>query len=134
VTARLDVLELDFQRRLHLTVGRRRDLRVWRQNVGTIVRRDARGRHCGVFHAGPPKGASDFSGVVMPEGWRLEVEMKSAKGKRSPQQIRWAAFMDRAGAVYALIAYDPELDLTQNLAHAVEVLEQAIAARRQRSG
>lgn len=122
--------ELEFQGELMLALGARPDMRVWRQNVGSVPVRNEHGRILRVFHAGPPTGASDISGIVRPEGWRLELEMKSATGERSPAQERWADMIIRGGGVYALLAYDADLSLAENVAAAVVAVEAAIARRR----
>jgi hypothetical protein len=87
--------EKAFQSQLMLALSQLPRVRVWRQNVGIVETADRR-----FFHAGPPKGAADISGIVAPEGWRLEVECKAGKGKRSPEQIAWAAFIQLSGGVY----------------------------------
>ena len=122
--------ELEFQGEVLLALGARRDVRLWRQNVGSVPVRNERGVLLRYFHAGPPTGASDLSGIVRPEGWRLELEFKSAEGERSPEQERWAAMVEGGGGVYALLAYDASLSRVDNVAAAVLAVEAAIARRR----
>lgn len=126
--------ELDFQGHLLLALGRHPQFRVHRQNVGSVPVRDARGRVIRYFHAGPPEGASDLSGIVRAPadvaGLRLEVELKFTGGTRSPAQIAWAEHITRSGGVYVLVAYDAARSLTDNVAAAVRAIESAIDARR----
>lgn len=122
--------ELEFMDRLKLRLGAHPSLRWWRQNVGSVPVRNERGKVMRVFHAGPPNGASDLSGIVRPEGWRLEVELKSATGSRSPEQIRWADFITTSGGVYTCAGYDPGLSLAENVEIAAAAVLAAIDRRR----
>jgi hypothetical protein len=122
--------ELAFMDRLMLAIGARDDLRVWRQNVGTVLRRNETGEKIGVFRAGPPKGAADISGIVRPEGWRLEIETKARAGRRSVEQLRWARFIAESGGVYVLASYTEHLGLERSVEHAVDAIERAIWQRR----
>ncbi|MCU0691486.1 MAG: hypothetical protein MUF54_08795 [Polyangiaceae bacterium] len=124
--------EAVFMRQVMLALGRRGGLRLWRQNVATVAVRDDVGRVQRVFKAGPPKGAADLSGIVLPEGWRLEIEVKSAHGKLSEHQLRWGKFIERAGGVYVLLHYDASESMGGNVRAAEQLVEQAITARRMR--
>lgn len=125
--------EIEFMNQVMLAVGCNPTFRIHRQNVGSVPIRDRTGKVVRYFHAGPPVGASDLSGIVRPEGWRLEIEMKSSTGTRSPEQIRWADHIVTFGGVYVLIAYDPGLTPKQNIAEATRLITFAIEARRSRS-
>lgn len=122
--------EIEFMQQLMLAIGRSNDLRIWRQNTGSVPVRNPAGRVLRYFHAGPPTGAADVSGIVRPEGWRLEIELKSATGTRSLEQIRWGDFIVAAGGVYVLVAYDASLSPQQNIEAAAGVIHDAIARRR----
>ncbi len=115
---------------LLVALGSRPDVRLWRQNVGRIPLRDAAGNITRVFHAGPPRGAADLSGIIRPEGWRLEIEVKAAGGKRTPEQLRWAEFIGSSGGIYLLAAFDPDLAMTDNVQQVVDALDTAVAKRR----
>jgi hypothetical protein len=123
-------VELEFMRRLMLALGQHRDVCIWRQNVGKVPVRDHSGKTVRVFDAGPPKGAADLSGFVRPEGWRLEIEVKGARGKRSPAQETFARVIETGGGVYVLADYARDLTLEENVSASVAMLERAIAARR----
>lgn len=90
--------ETTYQVRLMLALSRVPGIRVHRQNVGNVRIHGTERR----FRAGPPPGAADISGIVGPEGWRLEVECKVRGRLRRREQIAWAEMMDGLGAVYFL--------------------------------
>jgi hypothetical protein len=117
-------------RRLLLALGRRPDMRLWRQNVGKVPVRDRTGRTERVFSTGVPKGAADLSGYVRPEGWRLEIEVKGPGGKRSPEQAVFAQLVAAGGCVYVLVAYDASQSMGDNVARGVRLVEAAVAIRR----
>lgn len=126
----MNTLELDFQHDLMAALNAPgRATRVFRQNVGTVVKRDQRGRQTGVFHAGPPKGAADLSGIVAPDGVRLEVEVKSATAPWKPEQKRWRAFIIARGGVHVIVRYDESTSMAENVAHAVATIDVAVARR-----
>jgi hypothetical protein len=126
------VSEHEFMRRLMLALGRRPDMRIWRQNVGSIPVRDDHGRIVRVFHTGVPKGAADISGYVRPEGWRLEIEVKGPNGVRSTEQETFARLVTQGGCVYALVGYDAARTMRENVAAGVRLVERALASRRAR--
>ncbi|MFA6166985.1 MAG: hypothetical protein WC700_10230 [Gemmatimonadaceae bacterium] len=127
----MNTLELTYQHALLAALNAPgRATRVFRQNVGTVVKRDRRGRQVGVFHAGPPKGAADLSGIVAPDGTRLEVEVKSATAPWTPEQKRWRAFIVARGGVHVIVRFDEERSMDENVADAVGAIDAAIAARR----
>lgn len=101
-----------------------RATRVWRQNVGTVVRRDDRGRKQGVFHAGPPKGAADLSGIA--HGLRLEIECKSARAGWTVEQQRWGDFIRNRGGVYVLVRFDEQLTMAENVVLSIRAIDAAI--------
>lgn len=123
--------ETDFVRRLLIEFSKIPRVRVWRQNVGTILMEGKDGE-TRVFTGGPPKGAADISGIVMETGWRLECEAKLPKKRRTKEQLRWAAFIERIGGIYLFCEYDPAMDLDANAVAAAARLQTAIAARHAR--
>jgi len=80
------------------------DLRVWRQNVGVAVpltptvRAALRNIEHRIVRFGIP-GAADLTGIL-PDGRRLEVEIKTAIGRQSQQQERFEAMITRFGGLY----------------------------------
>jgi hypothetical protein len=122
--------EHEFMRRLMLALGRRADLRIWRQNVGSIPVRDDAGRIVRVFHSGIPKGAADISGFVRPEGWRFELEIKGPETPVTPEQEHFARLLRDGGCVVAQVRYDARRTLAANVAAGVRLVDDAIRARR----
>ena len=124
-------LESEFQKPLYEELCRLPQVRVWRQNVGGVQIRDRAGQVRGRFEAGPPIGAADLSGLVAPEGWRLEVEVK-VKAPWTDEQKRWKAFIEAFGAMHVLVRWDRTLSMDANVARGVQLVLDAIAARRSR--
>jgi hypothetical protein len=122
-------LESEFQKPLYEALCRLPQVRVWRQNVGGVQVRDRAGQVRGRFEAGPPTGAADLSGIVAPEGVRLEVEVKVKEPWKDEQQ-RWKAFCETFGGVYVLVRWDKALDLKANVQRGVRLVLDAIEARR----
>jgi hypothetical protein len=90
----MSIDEIDFTHHALAQLGTDTRWRVWRQNCGEIPVRDRSGKVVRVFHPGPPNGAADISGIVREGGWRLEVELKMPKGKRSKAQVAWAKMVE----------------------------------------
>jgi hypothetical protein len=74
--------------------GTRPDMRLWRANSG-VARMGNRKVRFGV------PGQADLTGIL-PGGVRLEVEVKSATGRQSPEQAAYQAMIVRFGGVYVL--------------------------------
>lgn len=74
--------------------GARADMRLWRQNTGAATFRGQRVSF-GV------QGAADLSGIL-PDGRRLEIEIKSAVGRQSPEQRAYQTMIERFNGVYIL--------------------------------
>ncbi|MBI4815214.1 MAG: VRR-NUC domain-containing protein [Deltaproteobacteria bacterium] len=68
-------------------------VRVWRQNSGALPNEHGRFVHFGI------KGSSDISGIVGPEGWRLEVELKSSTGRLRDSQRAWLEMVAKHGGI-----------------------------------
>lgn len=77
-------------------IGSRTDVRLWRQNTGV-----ARTRTGQVVRFGVP-GQADLSGILMPSGRRIEIEVKSATGRQSEAQRRWQRMIEKFGGLYVL--------------------------------
>lgn len=76
------------------TFGTRRDMRIWRNNVGSVR---FKGR---VVKFGVP-GQADISGIL-PGGIRLEIECKSAVGRQEKDQRNFQRMIERFGGIYVL--------------------------------
>lgn len=123
-------LESDFQAALMRALGApRRSTRVWRQSVGAPLWRDEAGKVLGKVASGAPNGAADLTGVVSPEGWRLEVEVK-VKAPWTREQQAFERAIERAGGLYVLVRWVDGLDLQGNVAQGVAKVDAAVEARR----
>jgi hypothetical protein len=130
VSATFEMTETDFRRVLLVHIGARSTYRVWAQNCGRIAIRDNRGSVQRYFDAGPPEGAADISGVVIPEGWRIEFELKGPRTRVKQAQTNWGERMGEFGAVYALYRIDASRSLVENLDRAAYELDVAIEVKR----
>src|SRR4051794_33690092 len=72
----------------------RPELRLWRANTGVAVPLGT--DHVVRFGV---RGQADLSGIVR-GGRRLEIEVKSPRGRRSPQQVKWGEMIARFGGIY----------------------------------
>ncbi|MCX8511186.1 MAG: VRR-NUC domain-containing protein [Chthoniobacteraceae bacterium] len=96
--------EAQIQARVLLTLGRRPDVRIFRNNVGAY--KDATGtlRRFGLL-----VGSADLIGWVVVDGRAifLSVEIKTPIGKPSPEQETWLRNVRRMGGI-AFIARSAE--------------------------
>lgn len=77
------------------SLGRIKEIRVWRQNSGKLPNEQGR-----MVQFGTP-GAADITGIL-PDGRRLEIEVKTPTGRQSEQQKRYQDMIERFGGVYIL--------------------------------
>lgn len=119
-------LEYPFMKHLMIALGRRKDMKIWRQNTGGVeVYKN--GGSAGWFHAGPPDGAADISGIVSPEGCRLEIETKGEDTVTREAQDAWCAMIRRCGGVYVRVRYDEANTMPENVADAVRAIESEVS-------
>ena len=74
--------------------GTRPGLRIWRQNCG-VARIGER-----VVRFGVP-GQADLTGIL-PDGRRLEIEVKSPTGRQTPQQAAFQNMIEKFHGIYIL--------------------------------
>ena len=86
--------EKALQNEILRTFGTRPGFRIWRQNCGA-ARIDGR-----VVRFGIP-GQADLTGIL-PDGRRLEVEVKSPIGRQSRQQRAFQNMIGKFNGVYVL--------------------------------
>ena len=87
--------EHQIQNEILAEFGARKDMRIWRQNTGAIVI-DNRMVKFGV------PGQADITGLLIPSGRRLEIEVKNAKGRQREAQKKFQAMIEKSGGIYIL--------------------------------
>ncbi len=75
--------------------GTRSDMRLWRANVGVARMGKDRTVAFGL------KGQADLSGIL-PDGKRLEIEVKSATGRQREEQVAFQRMIERFKGIYVL--------------------------------
>lgn len=85
------------------TFGTRKDMRIWRANVGASTFQGPYGNQRVTF--GVP-GQADLSGIILDpttgKGTRLEIEVKSAVGRQRPEQVNYQKMIEQFGGIYIL--------------------------------
>jgi hypothetical protein len=106
--------ERDIQNEILIAVGSRKDVRLWRQNAGMARSLETDN----VIRMGVA-GCADLTGIVTISGLgvRLEIEVKTQKGRQSDQQIRFEKMVKDRGGIYIL---------ARSVDDAVSGLEEAI--------
>jgi hypothetical protein len=96
------------------TWGAHPRLRIWRVNTGMgwfadgkPARKTDRGAYPVKF--GVP-GQADISGLLLPNGRRLEIETKTIKGRQSKEQAAWQRITERFGGMYILARSVSDVD------------------------
>lgn len=112
--------EQTFQNELMMYLSRDfASIRFWRQPAGVIP-----AKRGGAVKAAP-NGAADITGIVRPEGWRVEIECKADGGRQSAAQRNWEQFIRASGGIYVLAVHDDEEDMATNCARvSIEIVEQ----------
>ena len=87
--------ESQIQRDILHYLATRTDLRAWRANAGAALSKR------GLVRFGVP-GQADISGLFFNTGRRLEIEVKTATGRQSPQQRKFQTMIERFGGLYIL--------------------------------
>lgn len=93
-----DIPEITLQKLVHARLNLLPGVRVWRASSGA-ARRGAQ-----LMHFGTP-GQADLSGLMLlPSGvgQRLEVELKTRRGRQTDDQRLWQLEIERYGGVYIL--------------------------------
>lgn len=122
------VIEAQFQAEIMLCIGSLDYVRCWRQNAGgvTFERRGKVQR----FRSGVPNGAADISGIVRPDGRRLEVEVKGPHGRLTKEQEAWGEFITSCGGIYLPAKYKPQHTMNENVDRVKYALDVEIARLR----
>lgn len=125
------VLESEFQAQIWLRIGQRDDVRLWRQNSGKALLRGPGGTRA---IQGAPTGACDLTGIVAPEGWRLEIEVKGSRYRPNPKkdaaQDRWADRIREFGGIHVKAVYNRIHSMAENVDRVNYTLDVEIAKKR----
>ena len=92
--------ESEIQNEILRTFGTRPDMRLWRANVG-VARLGGQRRGGGRVVRFGLAGQADLTGIL-PNGLRLEIEVKRDGGRQTLEQCRYQAMIQRFGGVYVL--------------------------------
>lgn len=87
--------ESQIQHAILLAWGSHPGLRIWRSNTG-VAKMGDRSVRFGVV------GQADISGLMLPSGRRLEIEVKSATGRQRPEQVVFQRMIESFGGLYVL--------------------------------
>lgn len=85
--------ESTIQKEILLEFGARQDMRIWRQNTGALKIDDR------FIRFGVP-GQADITGLLIPSGRRLEIEVKKLKGAQQESQKNFEKMITKSGGVY----------------------------------
>ncbi|MBQ7284675.1 MAG: hypothetical protein IJW72_00265 [Alphaproteobacteria bacterium] len=85
--------ESTIQKEILLEFGARQDMRIWRQNTGALKIDDR------FIRFGVP-GQADITGLLIPSGRRLEIEVKKLKGAQRESQKNFEKMIIKSGGVY----------------------------------
>lgn len=87
--------EHQIQNEILAEFGARNDMRIWRQNTGAALTKN------GMVRFGVP-GQADITGLLIPSGRRIEIEVKDAKGRQRESQKNFQAMIEKSGGIYIL--------------------------------
>lgn len=121
----MTISEQDFSNALRVAVtAAHLGVTLWRQPAGK-VRTDR-----GTWIECAPVGAADLTGVVAPEGWRVELEVKGAKTRETPEQRHWKERMTALGCLALTLRLDASRTLSENASDAAETVRRAVQHKR----
>jgi len=93
--------ETTIQSEILLAVGGDPRFRVWRQNTGV-----GRALTGGAIVRFGVRGGADLSGLIVGTGQRLEIEVKTDRGKQSKAQVRFGNMINECGGLYIVARSD----------------------------
>lgn len=100
-----------------LTLLRRLDVLAWRVPNGPVLHSINGGQR--VFKKSPIKGFPDIAGV-MPTGKFFAIELKTDKGRLSPEQLEWITKLNMTGAMAIVLRSKEQID---EFAHAISKMK-----------
>jgi len=91
------VPEAVLQNQIRLALGREPGVTLWRNNTGVAEHRGARVRY------GLCVGSADLIGILAPAGRFFALEIKTATGRVSPDQVRFLNLVRNRGGFAAVV-------------------------------
>jgi len=91
------VPEAVLQNQIRLALGREPDLALWRNETGVAVHNGRRVRY------GLCVGSADLIGILAPAGRFFALEIKTATGRVSPDQVRFLNLVRNRGGFAAVV-------------------------------
>lgn len=85
--------EQPFKQALRKHVFLQLRIKLWPQPPGKLPLRR------GGWIEGAPVGAADLTGIVMPEGWRIEIECKGLRTPETTEQREWRQWIVSQGGI-----------------------------------
>lgn len=110
------MLERDLQHAVRLRLGREADLCLWRNSAGATEEWNPDTAKARTIRYGLAPGAADLIGLLRPNGRFFALELKTDRGRLSPEQVRWLDLVRSFGG-FAGVA--------RSVDEAVEALERA---------
>jgi hypothetical protein len=89
-----------------LTCLKQSGLVYWRVNNSPSLFNNKSGQVC--FRKSPVKGFPDLAGVL-PSGKFFAIEIKTDKGRLSPEQIEWITKLNHSGAIAVVLRSKDEI-------------------------
>jgi hypothetical protein len=94
--------EAEIQQQIRLRLGRSQGLTLWRNSTGVSQHTDRSGRKRFERH-GLVRGASDLIGILSPSGRWFALEIKSATGRPTEEQLMFLALIRNHGGFGAVV-------------------------------
>lgn len=92
--------EAAIQAKILLAFGATPHMRIWRQNSGLLYAPGPGGTVRRIRASVP--GAADITGVRLPSGQRIEIEVKAALGRQNDDQKAFQKMIEAMGGKYIL--------------------------------
>jgi hypothetical protein len=90
------------QQAIRLALGGERDLVLWRNSTGMAEHLDQHGRTYRQRY-GLAVGSADLVGILAPHGRMVALEVKTARGRTTPEQDQWLALVRSRGGFAAVV-------------------------------
>ena len=94
--------ETVIQQQIRLALGGESDLTLWRNSTGMAEHLDQHGRTFRQRY-GLAVGSADLVGILAPTGRMVALEVKTARGRTTPEQDQWLALVRARGGFAAVV-------------------------------